>query len=200
MKQGQFWCIYWFILLSLPVASWGQGLEQPSGLDPFHLYELRIQFEDKHWENRLKAYKSTDRKDKIPATIFFDNVRVDSVGIRFKGNSSFNSVKKGGSRKLPFSLDAGDQMDGRPALCKALPSVRGEVVIDWLLFFHHAAPRSDRYASMTRSHMLASRRVLFSMRWIRARCRVSGAVPSAQAICASLSLMRECMVVLIVSV
>lgn len=113
MKQGQFWCVYWFILLSLPVASWAQGPEKPSGLDPFHLYELRIQFEDKHWENRLKAYKSTDRKDKIPATIFFDNVRVDSVGIRFKGNSSFNSVKKGGSRKLPFSLDAGEFVKGR---------------------------------------------------------------------------------------
>ncbi|MBK7343221.1 MAG: CotH kinase family protein [Saprospiraceae bacterium] len=82
--------------------------EPVKGLDPFHLYELRIQFADKHWENRLKAYKSTDRLDKISATIWFDNVKLDSVGIRFKGNSSFNTVRKEGSRKLPFSLDAGE--------------------------------------------------------------------------------------------
>ncbi|MCF8237837.1 MAG: CotH kinase family protein [Saprospiraceae bacterium] len=82
--------------------------EKATGLDPFHLYELRIQFDDKHWENRLKAYKSTDRRDKISATIWFDNIKLDSVGIRFKGNSSFNNVKNQGSRKLPFSLDAGE--------------------------------------------------------------------------------------------
>ncbi len=89
-----------------------QAQDKAKGLDPFHLYELRIQFDDKHWENRLKAYKSTDRRDKISATIWFDNVKLDSVGIRFKGNSSFNNVKKQGSRKLPFSLDAGKFIKG----------------------------------------------------------------------------------------
>ncbi len=89
-----------------------QAQDKAKGLDPFHLYELRIQFDDKHWENRLKAYKSTDRRDKISATIWFDNIKLDSVGIRFKGNSSFNNVKKQGSRKLPFSLDAGKFIKG----------------------------------------------------------------------------------------
>lgn len=112
MKQSSWLLVGWFILLNLPALTWAQKTDSPAGLDPFHLYELRIQFEDKHWENRLKSYKSNDRKDKIPATIYFDDIRMDSVGVRFKGNSSFNSVKKGGDRKLPFSLDAGEFIDG----------------------------------------------------------------------------------------
>ncbi|MBP6183575.1 MAG: CotH kinase family protein [Saprospiraceae bacterium] len=79
-----------------------------SGIDPFHLYEIKIQFEDPNWENRLKSYKSNDRKDKLAATIWFDGFKMDSIGVRFKGNSSFNNVKKQGSRKLPFTLDANE--------------------------------------------------------------------------------------------
>lgn len=101
----------WFLVLNLTTYTPGKAQQSVEGLDPFHLYELRIQFADKHWENRLKAYKSTDRRDKISATIHFDNIKMDSVGIRFKGNSSFNTVKKEGNRKLPFSLDASEFID-----------------------------------------------------------------------------------------
>lgn len=84
------------------------GQKPTVGIDPFHLYEIRIQFSDPNWENRLTAYKSTDRKDKLSASVLIDGNLLDSVGIRFKGNSSFNNVKKQGSRKLPFSLDANE--------------------------------------------------------------------------------------------
>lgn len=85
-----------------------QGQKPVSGIDPFHLYEIKIRFEDPNWENKLKSYKSTDRKDKLAATIWFDGLKMDSIGVRFKGNSSFNNVKKQGSRKLPFTLDANE--------------------------------------------------------------------------------------------
>ncbi|MCO6486639.1 MAG: CotH kinase family protein [Saprospiraceae bacterium] len=84
-----------------------------TGLDPFHLYDIRLEIADKNWEKKLKAYRATDRPDKIPATLTMDGVRLDSVGIRFKGNSSFNSVRKKGDRKLPFSLDANEFVKGQ---------------------------------------------------------------------------------------
>ncbi len=85
-----------------------QGQKPSTGIDPFHLYEIKIQFDDPNWENKLRSYKSSDRKDKLSATIWFDGIKMDSVGIRFKGNSSFNNVKKQGSRKLPLTLDANE--------------------------------------------------------------------------------------------
>jgi hypothetical protein len=104
------------LLVSLLIASVIRPLPaqdaSSSGLDPFHCYEIRIRFLDDNWEKRLKAYRSTGREDKLMASVVIDGQATDSVGVRFKGNSSFNSVRKKGDRKLPFSLDANEFVKG----------------------------------------------------------------------------------------
>lgn len=99
-------CLHLVLLLVAlsPGSIWGQKTVQP--LDPFTLHEVRIRIADSNWEARLARYKKEGRKDEIPCTVWLDGVRVDSVGIRYKGNSSYNSLQGQGGRKLPFSLDA----------------------------------------------------------------------------------------------
>lgn len=104
-----------FILALLFLWTWFPGVTQDvanPGLDPFHCYQIRITFKDGNWEKRLKAYRSSGREDKLMASVMIDGIATDSVGVRFKGNSSFNSVWKKGNRKLPFSLDANEFVKG----------------------------------------------------------------------------------------
>lgn len=101
------------VCLLAPCATVKAQDSQAQGLDPFHCYQVRIVFRDANWEKRLKAYRTTGREDKMMATVYIDGVATDSVGVRFKGNSSFNSVRKKGDRKLPFSLDANEFVKGR---------------------------------------------------------------------------------------
>ena len=41
----------------------------------------------------------------MSAKLVIDGKTYEDVGVRFKGNSSFKSVKKGGSKKLPFNIE-----------------------------------------------------------------------------------------------
>ncbi|TAL67086.1 MAG: PKD domain-containing protein [Bacteroidetes bacterium] len=62
------------------------------------IVEIRIEFSQPNWRDLLMQ-NVKDEKD-IPCTLFFDGVRYDSVGIRYKGNSSFNVP----SEKKPFNI------------------------------------------------------------------------------------------------
>lgn len=89
---------------------WGQ--ETKWELDPFHLYDIQIRIEVPNWEKRLTAYRASRRLDKIPATVWIDGEQRDSVGLRFKGNSSYNRVKKDDGRKLPFTMKSNEYLKG----------------------------------------------------------------------------------------
>lgn len=109
-KRFSYVCLLGFILLVSGAA--GQPADM-GRLDPFHLYEIRIRTKDALWDKKLKAFKNLSRKDKLMVSITIDGTKVDSVGIRFKGNSSFNAVAKKGEKKLPFSLDANAFVKGQ---------------------------------------------------------------------------------------
>lgn len=144
------WHLVLLLVSLLPVGIWGQKAIQP--LDPFFLHEVRISITDPHWEARLARYKKEARKDEIPCTVWLDGVRLDSVGIRFKGNSSYNSLQGQGSRKLPFSLDADAFRKGArfPAGIAELklangfkdPSMMREVLAYYIARTYMPAPRS----------------------------------------------------------
>lgn len=111
-KQPLLFLIIWFICGSVLLNA--QSLAEK--LDPFELYEVRIQIDVPNWEKRLYAYRASRRLDKIPATVSFNGLVIDSVGVRFKGNSSFNRVRKKDGKKLPFTMKANEFIKGQKFL------------------------------------------------------------------------------------
>jgi len=61
-----------------------------------------IVFYDANWEGLLDSFKINDLSNRVLADITIDGILYDSVGVKFKGNSSYNSV--GAGKKKPFNI------------------------------------------------------------------------------------------------
>ena len=59
---------------------------------------IRLEFSQPNWRDLLMQNVAQEKD--IPCTLIFDGVRYDSVGVRYKGNSSFNVP----SEKKPFNI------------------------------------------------------------------------------------------------
>ena len=78
--------------------------EADSFFDDSYVHEIRIYFTDSDWYSTLYDSHDTDPDDPYFSTRFeYDGIVLDPVGVRFKGNSSFNisGVKK--SFKFDFN-------------------------------------------------------------------------------------------------
>ncbi len=64
--------------------------------------EIKVTFEQPNWEEEL--HKKKKRKKRLLASIEIDGVKYDSVGVRYKGNSSYNYTRKMKFKKLPFNI------------------------------------------------------------------------------------------------
>lgn len=71
-----------------------------------HIPEIRITFEESNWEQILDSLKMDGTKQRLLATVSVDGQTFTDVGVRYKGNSSYNNPKSKGVRKLPFNLKA----------------------------------------------------------------------------------------------
>jgi len=93
----------WYILLIII------GLA-PSFLYSQNLYDLskvqdvKIYIDDPFWDNKLNAYKKRGEEKRLLAKVKINGVSYDSVGVRYKGNSSYFNTRKTGSTKLPFNV------------------------------------------------------------------------------------------------
>lgn len=77
--------------------------EAEAFFDDSYVHEIRITFEDSNWYSTLYTSHANDSEDPyFPASFVGDGVEIGTIGVRFKGNSSFNvrSIKK--SLKLDF--------------------------------------------------------------------------------------------------
>lgn len=84
----------------ISVTAFGQGL-----YDQDRINEIEITFKDKNWVELLKAFKA-DGKDRLEADMTLNGKEYKSVGVRFKGNSSYFNIKNKGLDKLPFNIKA----------------------------------------------------------------------------------------------
>ncbi len=66
--------------------------------------DIKITFEEENWEHVLDSLKFLGTKNRLVGTLEVDGMRYDSVGVRYKGNSSYFNVKKSDSPKLPFNI------------------------------------------------------------------------------------------------
>ncbi|MEM9990513.1 MAG: CotH kinase family protein [Bacteroidota bacterium] len=66
--------------------------------------EVRLTFEQENWEEILTTLKKRGKKERLTATATLDGMPFDSVGVRYKGNSSYHNTQKTEGRKLPFNI------------------------------------------------------------------------------------------------
>ncbi|MEM8908076.1 MAG: CotH kinase family protein [Bacteroidota bacterium] len=66
--------------------------------------EIKLTFAQSNWSNVLDSLKQAGNDDRLIATLHLNGEQFDSVGVRFKGNSSYYSVRNSNSSKLPFNV------------------------------------------------------------------------------------------------
>jgi len=107
--------LFFSLLMCLPALITAQNLtvfdpqshyDAAGGLyDPSSLRHLHIDFEDPAYNDILGESFFTDPSFRLPATVTFDGIVLDSVGVRYKGNSTFCLPHEQGSVKVPYNLD-----------------------------------------------------------------------------------------------
>jgi hypothetical protein len=100
MKRWTFFSL--FIMLCTGAAFTQE--EKPSFFDYDVLPEVRIYFEQENWSEILDSLKDAGNDDRLEGAVLVDGQRYEGVGVRYKGNSSFNSVSEEGDEKLPFNI------------------------------------------------------------------------------------------------
>ena len=96
------------IILLLPGWLFGQSADV---YDTGQLTEIRITFAEPDWSTILLAYKEDPEEPRLTAQLSVNGVVYDSVGVRYKGNSSYNAVQRDGHRKLPFNIKIDHVLD-----------------------------------------------------------------------------------------
>jgi len=81
--------------------------------DLYSIKEIRLEFEQENWEEILSKLKDQGQKKRVTASLKLNGVTYDSVGVRYKGNSSYFSVKRGGQAKLPFNIKLNHKIKGQ---------------------------------------------------------------------------------------
>ena len=101
------------ILLLIPICLTSQTIynphqfyEFPGGLfDKDSIRSVYIDFIDPNYHSILVNSFFTNPKYRIPATVTCEGVVYDSVGVRYKGNSTFCLPNDVGNPKVPYNLD-----------------------------------------------------------------------------------------------
>ncbi len=81
--------------------------------DLYSVKEIKIEFKQDNWAEILAKFKDQGYKQRVTATLKLDGITYDSVGVRYKGNSSYYSVKRQGQTKLPFNIKLNHKIKGQ---------------------------------------------------------------------------------------
>jgi len=115
-----------FLLFILPLIVTSQTLynpqdlyEAPGGLfDKDSLRSVHVNFYNPSYHSILADSFFTNPDYRIPATVTLNGVAYDSVGIRYKGNSTFVLPNNNGNLKLPYNIDMNYWVAGQKLLGK----------------------------------------------------------------------------------
>lgn len=114
------------LFLCLPILSFGQTIynpqqfyESPGGLfDKDSIRSIYIDFYDSNYHSVLVNSFFTNPSYRIPATVTCNGIVYDSVGIRYKGNSTFCLPNDANNPKVPYNLDFNHFISGQKFLGK----------------------------------------------------------------------------------
>lgn len=85
--------------------------------------EVRLTFPASNWDDILDANKQEGENRRLLGTAQIDGITYDSVGVRYKGNSSYFNTRKTGSSKLPFNIKL-DYIKKKQALASGYQSLK----------------------------------------------------------------------------
>ncbi len=66
--------------------------------------DIKLYFKENTWDVLLDSLKQIGNDDRLSGDALIGAVRYKGIGVRYKGNSSYFSVRKSGSAKLPFNI------------------------------------------------------------------------------------------------
>ncbi|MBK9337155.1 MAG: CotH kinase family protein [Lewinellaceae bacterium] len=66
--------------------------------------EIRLELPYPDWDTKLDSIKNVNPDSRLSGTAFVNGTRYDSVGIRYKGNSSYFRSRKDTFKKLPINV------------------------------------------------------------------------------------------------
>ena len=98
-KKKISWLFILFCFLS-------KSLHAQDFYDMKQIRDIKITFKEKNWSHLLDSLMKDGKGKRIAADISIDGAKFKQVGVRYKGNSSYNSIKKLNKTKLPFNIDA----------------------------------------------------------------------------------------------
>ena len=112
------------ILLVLPVATFAQTLynpqqhyDGPGGMfAEDSIRSINITFYNPNYHNYLVNAWYYDPSERIPATLSLNGVLYDSVGVRYKGNSTFCLPNDISNPKVPYNIDMNYFIDDQQLL------------------------------------------------------------------------------------
>ena len=95
-----------------------QGLyDGPGGMyEKDSLRTLYVNFHDPNYHSILQSSFFTNPSYRIPASITLGDITLDSVGVRYKGNSTFCMPNDNGVPKVPYNLDMNYWISGQKLL------------------------------------------------------------------------------------
>jgi len=93
------------IRLLLIICFTGSILLGQELFDPYQVHTLEIEFFNPDYDQILQDRWEIDDKTYELATVIFNGDTLDSVGVRYKGNSTFYFAKLIGSPKFPLNID-----------------------------------------------------------------------------------------------
>ena len=117
---------YIFLFLVFPFILGAQSLynpqtlyEAPGGLfDKDSLRSMYVNFQDSNYHSILADSFFTNPQYRLPATLTLNGTIYDSVGIRYKGNSTFVLPNNNSNPKVPFNIDMNYWLAGQKILGK----------------------------------------------------------------------------------
>jgi hypothetical protein len=68
------------------------------------IQDIRLELPFKNWDTKLDSLKKANPEARLGGTAWVNGARLDSVGIRFKGNSSYFRTRNDTYKKLPFNI------------------------------------------------------------------------------------------------
>jgi len=115
-----------FLAFCFPIFCCAQSLynpqdfyESPGGFfDKDSLRSVYVDFQNPNYHSILVDSFFANPDYRLPATITLNGVAYDSVGIRYKGNSTFVLPNNNGNPKLPYNIDMNYWVAGQKLLGK----------------------------------------------------------------------------------
>ena len=115
---------YLILFLIFPVLGLSQTIynpqdlyDNPGGLfDEDSLREIHLDFYDPNYHSYLVNAWYYNPDERIPAILTMNGISYDSVGVRYKGNSTFCLPNDNSNPKVPYNIDMNYFIDDQQLL------------------------------------------------------------------------------------